>query len=124
MCCKFQRATDTVHTQNPDWLTVLYIFVAFGWSKRPPGGTNRVQVIRPVMAMASVAKDNVSYRLLNKLSSLVICSRCLREGVVTPVPQLISVRHELANECLECRSKKSGRSGHRRRRGKLLTLPN
>ncbi len=27
--------------------------------------------------MATEAKDNVSYRLLNRLSNLVICARCL-----------------------------------------------
>ena len=50
--------------------------------------------------MTSVAKDNVSYRLLNRLSNLVICSSCLRSGVVTPVPQMISNRHSLTNECV------------------------
>jgi hypothetical protein len=73
--------------------------------------------------MASISKDNVSYRLLNKLSNLVICSRCLREGVVTPVPQLISGRHSLTNECADCRSTNAGRYGHRRKIAKLLTLP-
>ncbi|MDH3304748.1 MAG: hypothetical protein OEM92_06030 [Gammaproteobacteria bacterium] len=72
--------------------------------------------------MASIAKDNVSYRLLDKLSNLVICSRCLRRGVVTPVPQIISDRHSLTNECAACRSKNLDRHGHRRRMGKLLTL--
>ena len=51
--------------------------------------------------MAAIAKDNVSYRLLNRLSNLVICSRCLRAGRVTPVPQIISGRHSLTNECAE-----------------------
>lgn len=71
--------------------------------------------------MASISKDNVSYRLLNKLSNLVICSPCLRDGVVTPVPQLISGRHSLTNECAECRSNNASQRGHR---AKLLTLPN
>ncbi len=53
--------------------------------------------------MASVAKDNISYRLLNCLSDLVICSSCLRRGKVTPVPQIISDRHALTNECSDCR---------------------
>lgn len=72
--------------------------------------------------MASIAKDNVSYRLLDKLSNLVICSRCLRGGVVTPVPQIISGRHSLTNECAACRSKNPDRNGRRRSMGKLLTL--
>ena len=72
--------------------------------------------------MAATAKDNVSYRLLNRLSNLVICSRCLRSGVVTPVPQVISGRHSLTNECAECRAKNPERQGHRRKLAKLLTL--
>ena len=72
--------------------------------------------------MAAVAKDNVSYRLLNRLSNLVICCRCLRSGVVTPVPQIISGRHSLTNECAECRAKNSERQGHRRKLAKLLTI--
>ena len=73
--------------------------------------------------MAAIAKDNVSYRLLNRLSNLVICSRCLRAGKVTPVPQVISGRHSLTNECADCRSRKDEEQGHRRRLAKLLTLP-
>ena len=72
--------------------------------------------------MAAVEKDNVSYRLLNRLSDLVICSRCLRSGVVTPVPQIISGRHSLTNECAECRAKDIERQGHRRKLAKLLTI--
>ena len=73
--------------------------------------------------MAACGKDNVSYRLLDRLSNLVICSRCLRAGRVTPVPQIISGRHSLTNECAECRTRTSERQGHRRNPGKLLTLP-
>jgi len=72
--------------------------------------------------MASIAKDNVSYRLLDKLSNLVICSRCLRGGIVTPVPQIISGRHSLTNECAQCRTENPDRHGHRRKMAKLLTL--
>ena len=73
--------------------------------------------------MGAIAKDNVSYRLLNRLSDLVICSRCLRAGRVTPVPQVISGRHSLTNECAECRSQHSEKRGHRRKAAKLLVLP-
>jgi hypothetical protein len=72
--------------------------------------------------MAAVAKDNVSYRLLERLSNLVICSSCLRSGKVTPVPQVISGRHSLTNECAECRSRNCGEQGRRRQKAKLLTL--
>jgi len=72
--------------------------------------------------MTALAKDNVSYRLLDRLSNLVICSRCLRRGRVTPVPQIISGRHSLTNECAECRSQNPEKHGHRRKLGKLLKL--
>lgn len=71
--------------------------------------------------MAATAKDNVSYRLLNRLSNLVICSRCLRSGVVKPVPQVISGRHALTNECPECRAENPERPV-KSHLGKLLTL--
>ena len=74
--------------------------------------------------MASIEKDKVSYRLLNKLSNLVICSRCLRGGIVTPVPQIVSGRHSLTNECADCRAKNPGRKGQQRGLAKLLRLPN
>ena len=72
--------------------------------------------------MASIANDNVDYRLLNRLSNLVICCRCLRRGKVTPVPQVISERHSLTNECSTCRHESAGRDGYRRTLGKILTL--
>ena len=72
--------------------------------------------------MAATAKNNVSYRLLNRLSNLVICSSCLRSGTVTPVPQIISGRHSLTNECPECRAKHTERQAHRRNIAKLVTL--
>jgi len=72
--------------------------------------------------MASTAKDNVDYRLLNRLSNLVICSSCLRRGKVTPVPQVISDRHSLTNECTNCRQENAGRSGYRSTLGRFLTL--
>ena len=73
--------------------------------------------------MTAFAKDNVSYRLLERLSNLVICSSCLRAGKITPVPQIISGRHSLTNECAECRSRHSAKRNQGRKLGKLLTLP-
>jgi hypothetical protein len=70
--------------------------------------------------MDSMTKDNVDYRLLNRLSNLVICSGCLRRGKITPVPQIISDRHALSNECAKCRAENAGRSGYRRALGKLM----
>jgi hypothetical protein len=69
--------------------------------------------------MATVASDKVDYRLLNRLSNLVICSQCLRNGTVKPVPQVISRHKSLTNLCGDCRSE--GRPGaHRAGFGKLL----
>ena len=72
--------------------------------------------------MAATAKDNVDYRLLNRLSNLVICSRCLQRGKVTPVAQVISNRHSLTNECVDCRQSKTPPQHIRQTLGKLLTL--
>jgi len=73
--------------------------------------------------MASISKDNVSYRLLERLSDLVICSRCLRAGKVTPVPQIISGRHGLTNECASCRARNLSGQSARRGLATLLQLP-
>ena len=73
--------------------------------------------------MASDETDNVSYRLLNRLSNLVICSSCLRKGMVTPVPQIISGRHSLTNQCGACRAKNLETAGKHARRATLLTMP-
>jgi len=72
--------------------------------------------------MATITDDKVSYRLLKRLSSLVICSRCLRRGKVTPVPQMISNRHSLTNECVECRAANPKNNFRHRKLGKLLQL--
>ena len=61
--------------------------------------------------MATVAQDNVDYRLLNKLSNLVICSHCLRTGKVTPVPQVIAKGQTPNNVCTLCRHKEAGGLG-------------
>ena len=61
--------------------------------------------------MATPAHDNVDYRLLNKLSNLVICSHCLRKGKVTPVPQIISKRQPPNNICTLCQHKEAGGMG-------------
>ena len=73
--------------------------------------------------MAATSTDNVDYRLLDRLSNLVICSSCLRRGKVTPVPQVISDRHSLTNQCPQCRHENSAQTGYRRALAKLLTLP-
>ena len=55
--------------------------------------------------MSASAESNVDYRLLSRLSSLVLCSACFRRGKVTPVPQLLPVRRRPSNLCPSCRSK-------------------
>jgi superfamily II helicase len=48
------------------------------------------------------AKNKVDYRLLGLMSNLVICSSCLREGRITPVPQIVSHRHTPRTVCGRC----------------------
>ena len=54
------------------------------------------------MATAAAATNNVDYRLLGLMSDLVICSSCLRQGKVTPVPQIVSHRHTPRSLCAGC----------------------
>lgn len=61
--------------------------------------------------MASSGDNNVDYRLLDRLSNLVICSTCFQAGRVTPVPQVISDRHMLQNTCAECRAEQGASVG-------------
>jgi superfamily II helicase len=77
--------------------------------------------------MATHGKDNVDYRLLNRLNKLVLCSRCLRQGRVTPIPQVFSSYHRPRNVCDKCRDETAtgdgtGRAGHRRKLAKVLQL--
>ena len=71
--------------------------------------------------MATTAGDNVDYRLMNRVSSLVICSHCLRKGKVTPVPQIISTHKPPTNLCPGCRDAQLPASA-RVARGKLLAF--
>ena len=54
--------------------------------------------------MSATSTDNVDYRLLDRLNKLVICSRCLRMGRITPIPQLFSAYKRPRNLCHGCRS--------------------
>ena len=51
---------------------------------------------------AATARNNVDYRLIGLMSDLVICSSCLRQGRVTPVPQIVSHRHTPRSLCAGC----------------------
>ena len=77
--------------------------------------------------MATTSKDNVDYRLLNRLNKLVICSRCLRAGRVTPIPQVFSSHHRPRNVCQSCRAEtgtgnSAAKNGNRRNLAKVLKL--
>ncbi|HSM31957.1 MAG TPA: hypothetical protein VK854_14760 [Woeseiaceae bacterium] len=77
--------------------------------------------------MDTNSNDNVDYRLLNRLNKLVICSRCLRAGRVTPIPQVFSSYHRPRNVCDKCREDAgvdlgNGRCGHRRTLATVLKL--
>ena len=77
--------------------------------------------------MDTNSNDNVDYRLLNRLNKLVICSRCLRQGRVTPIPQVFSSYHRPRNVCDKCREDAgvglgNGRHGHRCTLAKVLKL--
>ena len=51
---------------------------------------------------STAAEKKVDYRLLGLLSNLVICASCLREGRITPVPQIFSHRHRPKALCSGC----------------------
>lgn len=75
--------------------------------------------------MAATSSDNVDYRLLDRLNKLVICSRCLRVGRVTPIPQLFSAYQRPRNLCQKCRGETGldrGVSGQRRDSATVLKL--
>jgi len=57
------------------------------------------------------AATNVDQRFLTYFSDLLLCSRCLRRGVRTPVQQVISPRHRPQSLCRDCRSA-DARAGH------------
>lgn len=50
------------------------------------------------------AATNVDQRFLSYFSGLLLCSRCLRSGVRTPLPQIISPRHKPRSLCRDCRA--------------------
>ena len=72
--------------------------------------------------MATLVNEKVDYRLLNMLSNLVICSRCLCAGKVTPVPQMIDSQREIQNFCSNCRYEQAPQSA-RAKLGQLLKFP-
>jgi hypothetical protein len=111
---------DAGHTKNHDWLAVSSIFnlISGQYRSRMP---TMVFDLRGT-EMVTTADDNIDYRLLNRLSNLVICSSCLQRGNVTPVAQVISGRHSLTNKCPDCRDQIVDGENYRPAMGKVLTL--
>jgi hypothetical protein len=50
-------------------------------------------------------RGTIDFKLLRRLSHLLLCSACLRLGVRTPVPQVISPRHAPRSLCPACRAR-------------------
>jgi hypothetical protein len=48
---------------------------------------------------------SIDFNLLRRLSHLLLCSGCLRLGIRTPVPQVISPRHVPRSLCPACRAR-------------------
>jgi hypothetical protein len=51
-----------------------------------------------------VIHTSVDRHFLAHLSDLLLCSRCLRHGVRTPIRQVISARHRPRTLCRDCRT--------------------
>ena len=52
--------------------------------------------------MHNVERANIDYRLLSRLSRVVLCSPCFRRGIHKPVPQLIGAGRKPRNLCNHC----------------------
>jgi len=50
------------------------------------------------------ASAEIDRRFLHFLTELLLCSRCLRHGVRTIVPQVISRHHRPSALCRRCRA--------------------
>ena len=46
---------------------------------------------------------SIDFGLLSRLTHLLLCTRCLRQGRRTPVPQVLSRRHRPRTLCSACR---------------------
>jgi len=45
---------------------------------------------------------NIDFGLLNRMTDLVVCSRCFQAGRRNPVVQVISARHRPRSLCRHC----------------------
>jgi hypothetical protein len=59
------------------------------------------------MASDTRSDQKVTYKLLDRFTDLLICSRCFRRHVRQPVRQLLSTRHRPLALCSECACKAS-----------------
>jgi hypothetical protein len=50
---------------------------------------------------------SIDFRLLSLLTDLLLCSRCLRLGRRTPIPQVVSRRHRPRSLCDQCKRAES-----------------
>jgi len=55
------------------------------------------------------ASAEIDRRFLHFLTELLLCSRCLRNGVRTAVPQVISRHHRPRAMCRRCRTAAAAR---------------
>jgi len=60
-----------------------------------------------VIAMAECADHEsiVSYELMDRVTDLLICSRCFRRNVRKPIRTVVSRRHKPMPVCPECSGK-------------------
>ena len=65
--------------------------------------------------------DKLSYRLLDCITELMLCSRCLRAGTLNPVPQLISIHHRPSSLCRDCREA-ANEALHERSTGQVIPI--
>jgi len=62
------------------------------------------------------ASAEIDRRFLRFVTDLLLCSECLRRGVRTKVPQVISRHHRPRNRCRDCsRGSRHWRTVHARR---------
>lgn len=57
------------------------------------------------MSDSNARDDKVSYRLMERITDLLICSRCFRRNVRKPVTTLLSTRQRPMPVCAECSGK-------------------
>jgi hypothetical protein len=54
------------------------------------------------MADCVKQRENISYELMNRVTDLLICSRCFRRNVCKSIKTLLSHQHRPTPICAEC----------------------